>query len=230
MKNNILRALPARELKLIVPQLKAVDLEKGAVLYEAGEPLTHVYFPAGSMASYLSSTTEGQTIEVCVIGNEGIIGGASLLSDTAAFRALVQIGGPAYKMSTVALRQEFKRCDVLHALLLGYTNALLIQVAQTAVCNKFHSVEERFCRWLLLAQDRAESSQLTLTQDSLARILGTRRASVTVVAGLMQKAGLIRYSRGVIAILDRPRLELAACECYETIAAAYSYVARKTSL
>jgi CRP-like cAMP-binding protein len=230
MKNHILRALPQRELKLVQPQLKLVDLEKTAVLYEAGEPLTHVYFPAGCMASYLSSTAEGQTIEVCVIGNEGIVGGSSLLSDTAAFRAVVQISGPAYRMTTSALRDEFKRCDTLHTVLLGYTNALLIQVAQTAVCNKFHSVEERFCRWLLLAQDRAESSELTLTQDSLARILGTRRASVTVAAGLMQKAGLIRYSRGVIRILDRPRMRVVACECYETIAVAYSFLERRTCL
>jgi CRP-like cAMP-binding protein len=229
MKNHILRALPPRELKFIVPQLKAVDLEKGAVLFEAGEPLPHVFFPAGAMASYLSSTSEGQTIEVCVIGNEGIIGGSSLLFDIAAFRAVVQIAGPAFRLNTDVLRQECKRCEVLYSLLLTYSNALLIQVAQTAVCNKFHSVEERFCRWLLLAQDRSGSDQLTLTQDGLARILGTRRASVTVVAGMMQKAGLIRYSRGVITILDRPKLELAACECYETIAAAYSYVAQKQS-
>ena len=229
MKNNILRALPQRELKLIAPQLKVIDLVKGTVLYDAGQPVTHVYFPAGSMASYLSTTTEGQTIEVCVVGNEGVIGGASMLSDSAAFRTVVQIAGPAFQMSAAALSQEFKKCDVLHGLLTFYANALLIQVAQTAVCNKFHSVEQRFCRWLLLARDRTDSDQLTVTQDSLGRILGSRRASVTVVAGLMQKARLISYNRGVITILNRAGLELNACECYETIARAHSHIAKKTS-
>jgi CRP-like cAMP-binding protein len=224
MKNHILRALPPRELKTIVPHLRVVDLAKGAVLYEPGGQLQHVFFPAGAMASYLSGTEEGQTIEVCVIGNEGLIGGPSLLFDVAAFRAVVQIGGPAYRISTDALRQEYRRSEVLYGLLMRYINALLIQVAQTAVCNKFHSIEERICRWLLLAQDRTGSDQLMLTQDALARILGTRRASVTVAAGRMQKSGLIRYNRGVISIMDRARLEQAACECHETIVGAYSHV------
>jgi len=221
MDNEILRSLSTRELKLLTPQLQSIDLEKGAVLYDAGQTLTHVYFPAGCMASYLSSTTEGQTIEVCVVGNEGMVGGPAMLSETAAFRTIVQIGGAAFRMPADALRSEFKRCEGLHNVLLNYTNALLVQMAQTAVCNKFHTVEQRFCRWLLLAADRSRATQLSLTQDELARILGTRRASVTVVAGVMQKAGLIRYSRGVIQILDHARLEQESCECYGIVAGAY---------
>jgi CRP-like cAMP-binding protein len=221
LKNEILRSLPAREMKLLNPELQPVNLEKGAVLHEPGESLAHVYFPAGSMVSYLSSTSEGQTIEVCVVGNEGMVGGPAMMSGSTAFRATVQIAGSAFRMTTEALRREFKRSETFHAILLRYTNALLVQVAQTAVCNKFHSVEERLCRWLLIADARSQAKQLTLTQDELARILGTRRASVTVAAGAMQKDGLIKYSRGVIDILDRQRVEQQACECYKTIAAAY---------
>lgn len=224
IKNEILRSLPARELKLVAPQLQTISLEKGTVLYDAGEPLAHVYFPAGSMVSYLSNTAEGQTIEVCVVGYEGLVGGPSILSEAAAFRTIVQIGGVSFRMNAEALRREFKRCEALHRTLLGYTNALLVQVAQTAVCNKFHSVEERLCRWLLMAADRSQANQLSLTQDELARILGARRASVTVVAGAMQKAGSIKYSRGVIDIVDRSRLKQDACECYETIARAYGRI------
>jgi CRP-like cAMP-binding protein len=221
MNNHILRSLPKRELKLLAPQLQPINLEKGAVLYDAAQPLTHVYFPAGCMASYLSGTAESRTIDVCVVGSEGMVGGPGMLAEAAAFLTTVQIGGNAFRMAADALWSEFKRCEGLHSALLNYTNALLVQVAQTAVCNKFHSVEQRFCRWLLLAADRSQAKELPFTQDELARILGTRRASVTVVAGVMQKAGLIRYSRGTIRILDSVHLKEEACECYEVIADAY---------
>lgn len=222
MKNRILKALPPKEYRIVAPQLKSVVLPKGIVLYEAGERVGQVYFPEEAMISYLSGTAEGESIEVCVVGNEGVAGLASLLADSTAFRAVVQIPGAAYAIGREFLRREFKRCEVLHRVLLHYTNALLIQVAQTAVCNKFHSVEERFCRWLLMAQDRVDSDKLPLTQDAMARILGSRRASVTVAAGILQKKGIIRYSRGIITILDRRYLESAACECYETISAAHA--------
>jgi CRP-like cAMP-binding protein len=199
-------------------------LPKGAVLHEAGARISQVYFPNEAMISYLSGTAEGESLEVCVVGNEGVVGLASLLSDATAFRAVVQIPGSAYSISRDVLTREFKRCENLHQLLLHYTNALLIQVAQTAVCNKFHSVEERFCRWLLLAHDRAATDELPLTQESIARILGSRRASVSVVAGALQKRGVIQYSRGIIIILDRKRLESLACECYETISSAHSKI------
>src|SRR4051812_25744299 len=149
MKNRILKTLPPREQRILSPQLKPVTFKKGEVLYEAGERITHVYFPETSMVSYLSGTSEGDTIEVCVVGNDGLVGLAALLSDSTAFRAVVQIPGNAYSLSQDLLKREFKRCEVLHRLILEYTNAMLVQVAQTAVCNKFHSVQERFCRWLL---------------------------------------------------------------------------------
>lgn len=222
MKNRILKALPPKEHRMLSSQLKAVTLTKGSVLWEPGERISQVYFPEKAMISYLSGTSEGETIEVCVVGNEGIVGLASLLSDRTAFRSVVQIGGSAYSMSQDLLRKEFRRSEPLHKILLDYTNALLVQIAQTAVCNKFHSVEERFCRWLLMACDRVDSNQLPMTHDAMARVLGSRRASVTVVAGALQRKGVIRYKRGVIMILDRKYLESAACECYETILAAQS--------
>ena len=224
MNNRILKSLPPKEQRILILQLKPVVLTKGSVIYEAGAQITQVYFPETSMVSYLSGTSEGETIEVCIVGNDGIVGLASLLSDSTAFRAAVQITGNAYSLSHDLLRKEFKRCEVLHRILLEYTNSLLVQVAQTAVCNKFHSVEERFCRWLLMASDRIDSNQIPMTQDAMARVLGSRRASVTVVAVILQRKGAIRYSRGVVDILDRKYLEAAACECYETMAAAESKI------
>ncbi|HLH30407.1 MAG TPA: Crp/Fnr family transcriptional regulator, partial [Terriglobia bacterium] len=145
-------------------------------------------------------------------------------ADTTAFRAVVQLPGRAYVMKRDVLRKEFKRLEMLHRVLLHYTNAVLIQIAQTAVCNKFHSVEERFCRWLLMAHDRSIADHVPLTQEALARVLGSRRASVSVTASAFQKKGAIRYSRGVIRILDRKHLEAATCECYETISSAHSRI------
>lgn len=202
-------------------QLKPVELAQGAVLYETGARIKDVYFPEEATISYLSGTSDGETLEVCVIGNEGVVGIASLLADTTAFRAVVQLPGRAYAMRRDLLRKEFKRCETLNRILLHYTNALLIQIAQTAVCNKFHSVEERFCRWLLMAHDRSVADRVPLTQEALARVLGSRRASVSVTASAFQKKGAIRYTRGVIDILDRKPLEHASCECYEAIFAAH---------
>ena len=222
MKNRIIKALPLKEYKLIMAQLKPVELRQGDVLYEAGERIRDVYFPDEATISYLSETADGETLEVCVIGNEGVVGIASLLADATAFRAVAQLPGRAYVIKRDVLRKEFKRCETLHRILLHYTNALLIQVAQTAVCNKFHSVEERFCRWLLMAHDRSAADRVPLTQEALARILGSRRASVSVTASAFQKKGAIRYSRGVIDILNRRSLESSSCECYATISAAHS--------
>lgn len=222
MKNRILRALPVKEYRLISAQLKLVELQQGAVLYEAGERIRDVYFPDEATISYLSGTTDGQTLEVSVIGNEGVVGITSLLAEKAAFHALVQLPGRACVMRRDFLQKEFKRCETLHRILLYYTNALLVQIAQTAVCNKFHSVEERFCRWLLMAHDRSVADRVPLTQEALARILGSRRASVSVTASAFQKKGAIRYTRGVINILDRTHLENASCECYQTISAAHA--------
>src|SRR5215831_8576947 len=187
MKNRILKLLPAREYRSILSQLKTVELPQGMELYETGERIHQVYFPDEATISYLSGTADGETLEVCVIGNEGVVGIPSLLAESTAFRALVQLPGRAYVMRRDVLRKEFKRCEALHRILLHYTNALLIQIAQIAVCNKFHSVEERFCRWLLMANDRCVADHVPLTQEALARILGSRRASVSVTASAFQK-------------------------------------------
>jgi len=224
MNNRVLKALPTKEYRSIASQLEPVDLAQGAILYETGQTIADIYFPDDATVSYFSSTAEDETLEVCVIGNEGVVGIAAILGDSTAFQAVVQLPGRAYKIRRDSLRKEFKRCDTLHRVLLQYTNALLVQIGQTAVCNKFHSVEERFCRCLLMAHDQSSSDRLPLTQDVLARVLGSRRASVSVVASEFQKRGAIRYSRGLIDILDRNKLESAACECYETISAAHSKV------
>jgi len=224
MKNRLLKALPQKEFRTLASQLKLVVLTQDTVLYEAGEPISEVFFPDEAIISCLSGTADGATLEVCVIGNEGVVGIDSVLGESTAFRAVVQLPGRAYSVKHDVLRREFKRCDGLHRVLLHYTNALLVQIAQTAVCNKFHSVEERFCRWLLMAHDRSASDQLPLTQEALARILGSRRASVSVTASAFQKKGAIRYSRGIIRILDQKHLESASCECYETISAAHSKI------
>jgi CRP-like cAMP-binding protein len=221
MKNRILKALPSKEYRIISPQLNPILLEKGTILYEVGERISEVYFPEDGMISYLSGTADGETVEVSVVGNEGVVGIASLLGESTAFRALVQIPGRAYILKRDIIRKEFRRYEGLQRVLLHYTNALVVQIAQTAVCNKFHSVEERFCRWLLMADDRSAADTLPMTQEALARVLGSRRASVSVVAAAFQKRGAIRYSRGMIHILDRKHLEAASCECYETISAAH---------
>jgi CRP-like cAMP-binding protein len=224
MKNRILKALPSKEYRILAPHLKPLLLPKGLVLYEVGERIRDVFFPEDGVVSYLSGTSDGNTLEVSVIGHEGVVGIASLLGESTAFRAVVQIPGRAYVMKRDILRREIRRYEALNRLLLHYTNALVVQVAQTAVCNKFHSVQERFCRWLLMAHDSSEADSLPMTQEALARVLGSRRASVSVVAGGFQKRGAIRYSRGVIRILDRRYLESSTCECYETISAAHSKV------
>jgi len=221
MENRILKAIPSRELRVISSQLKPVMLAKDAVLYEAGARIGELYLPEDAIVSYLSGTVDGETIEVGVVGNEGIVGMAGLLGEATAFRAVVQIPGHAFSLKRDLLRKEFSGHEVLHGVLLQYTNALIVQLAQTAVCNKFHSVEERFCRWLLMAHDRVPSDTLPMTQESLARVLGSRRASVSVVAASFQQKGAIRYSRGMIRILDRKHLEAASCECYEIITEAH---------
>lgn len=224
MKNRILKALAPKEYRIVAPHLKPTLLAKGKVLYDVGERISDVYFPEDAMISYLSGTPDGETLEVGVIGNEGVVGVVSLFGESTAFCAVVQIPGRAYSMKRDVLRREFKRDDGLHRVLLSYTNALLVQIAQTAVCNKFHSVEERFCRWLLMAHDRSAGDDLPMTQEALARVLGSRRASVSIVAATFKSREAIRYSRGMIHILDRKRLEAASCECYETILAAHSKV------
>jgi CRP-like cAMP-binding protein len=225
MTNRILKALPPQESRSIAPHLKLVELNQDAVLHETGEVISEVYFPENATISYFSNTAEGETLEVSVIGNEGVVGVASIFAQSASFRSVVQLPGRAYCIRRDVLRREFRHSEILRHLLLNYMNALLVQVAQNAVCNKFHSVEERFCKWLLMARERSISDRLPLTQEALARVLGSRRASVSVAASFFQQKGAIRYSRGVIHILDRKHLEAATCECYGIINGVHSTIA-----
>jgi CRP-like cAMP-binding protein len=224
-KNRILKGLPARESRILVPHLRSVWLAKDHVVSEAGERIREVFFPDEALISYLSGTSDGESIEVCAVGNEGVVDLGGLLSQRTALRAVVQIPGHAYMISSELLRKEFIRCDIVHHVLLHYTGALLTQLAQTAVCNKFHGIHQRFCRWLLMAHDRIRSTEIPMTQDAMARLLGSRRASISGVAGALQRKGVIRYNRGVISILDRRALESECCECYQTIVAAHEHSA-----
>ena len=226
MDNRILDSLPSKERRQLSQQTTTVHLSRSTVLFESGDAPEFVYFPVDALVSYLSSTAAGQSIEVGLVGNEGVVGIATLFGNTTAFRAVVQISGAAIRVNRLALKREFQACDAVREVLLGYANSLLTQVAQTAVCNKFHNTDARFCRWLLMAHDRSGANQLAITHDSIARILGTRRASITICAGKLQKAGAIRCTRGVTTILNRSILEAAVCECYETIVAAHVVAAR----
>jgi CRP-like cAMP-binding protein len=220
-RNRILKGLPAPESRQLAPHLKSIVMLKDAVLYEAGVRIKQVFFPEQAVISCLSGTSDGESIEVCVVGNEGVIGITALFENITAFRTVVQIPGRGYALSCEFLQTEFGRCDVVHRALLRYTNALLLQLSQTAVCNNFHSVEQRLCRWLLTALDKTSMQSVPMTQDALARVLGTRRASISDAARAFQRSGAIRSGRGTISILDRKRLEADVCECYEVIAAAY---------
>ena len=190
----------------------------GAVLYESGSRLRHVYFPTTAIVSLLYVMKDGASAEIAIVGNEGLVGIALFMGgETTPSRAVVQSGGQGYRLKGQYIKQEFGRAAVLQQLLLRYTQALLTQMAQTAVCNRHHSIDQQLCRWLLLSLDRLSTNQLTMTQELIANMLGVRREGVTEAAGKLQAAGLIRYSRGHIAVLDRLRLEARACECYRVV-------------
>jgi CRP-like cAMP-binding protein len=187
-------------------------------LYESGDQLQHVYFPTASIVSLLYVMADGASAEIAVVGNEGIIGIALFMGgETMPNRAVVQSAGHAYRLRGQVLKEEFNRAGELQHLLLRYTQALLTQMSQTAVCNRHHSVDQQLCRWLLLSLDRLPSNELTMTQELIANMLGVRREGVTEAAGKLQAAGLIHYSRGHIKVLDRSRLEKRACECYQVV-------------
>jgi CRP-like cAMP-binding protein len=190
----------------------------GMVLYESGNELRHVYFPTTAIVSLLYVMLDGASAEIAVVGNEGIIGVALFMGgETMPNRAVVQSAGQAYRLKGQLLKQEFNRSGELQHLLLRYTQALLTQMAQTAVCNRHHSLDQQLCRWLLLSIDRLPSNELAMTQELIANMLGVRREGVTEAAGKLQKAGLIRYQRGHITVLDRAGLEARACECYAVV-------------
>jgi CRP-like cAMP-binding protein len=217
-QNHLLDALPAAEYERLFPHLELVPMPLGDVLYESGDELHHVHFPTTCIVSLLYVMENGASAEIAVIGNEGIVGVALFMGGgTMPNRAVVQSAGHAYRLRGPSLQQEFNRYGALHHLLLRYIQALITQTAQTAACNRHHSEDQQLCRWLLLSLDRLPSNELTMTQELIANMLGVRRESVTEVAGKLQHAGLIHYSRGRITVLDRPGLEARACECYEVV-------------
>lgn len=217
-ENQLLSALPYADRQRILPALERVELALGEVVYESSARLDHLYFPTGAVVSMLYTMEDGATAEMGRCGSDGVVGVSLFLGgDTTPNRALVQIAGGALRMRARTLQAEFARGGALQQLLLCYTQALLTQISQTAVCNRLHSVEKRLCRLLLLSHDRVGSDELFMTQELIANMLGGRRESVTVAAAHLQDAGLIRYSRGHIHILDRARLERAACECYRVV-------------
>ena len=211
--NRILAALP-RNSHTWLQSLEPVTLQQGMVLYEPDEAIEHVYFLSTALVSIISMNSEGSTVEIGMVGNEGIVGIPAILGGVTPYRAIVQVGGDAFRVPGEAIYSEVRRNPFLRDLLLQYTNTFLIQVAQSSICNCYHTLQERLSRWLLVARDAVGSDLLFITHDVIARLLGTRRASITVAAGLMQRAGLIRMSRGQITILDPDGVEAMACECY----------------
>src|SRR2546423_3315381 len=217
-QNRLLAALPAADLARLQPHLELVPLPLGWAVYEAGGTQGYVYFPTDSIVSLLYVMEDGASAEIAVTGNEGLVGIALFMGgETTPSRAVVQSAGEAYRLKGELLKREFERGAELQHLLLRYTQALITQMAQTAVCNRHHSLEQQLCRWLLLSLDRLPSNELTMTQELIANMLGVRREGVTEAAGKLQASGLIQYSRGKITVLDRPRLEEQVCECYAVV-------------
>jgi CRP-like cAMP-binding protein len=213
--NRLLAALPADIYRRLLPQLEKITLKLRQVLYEEGDVINYVYFPNQALISLVSKMKNGTSAEVGMVGSEGMVSTAVLMGGkTMPYQAIVQGSNGAMKMTAAALKEEFDRGGPLQTLLLRYTHALHIQVAQTAACNRLHSLDERLARWLLMTQDRTQSDTLELTQEFLSTMLGVERSGVTLAAITLQGEGLIKYSRGKITVLDRPRLERASCECY----------------
>src|SRR5688572_561399 len=217
-QNHMLAALPAADFGRLLPHLELVPMPLGEALYESGGQLQHVYFPTTSIVSLLYVLEDGASAEIAVVGNEGILGISLFMGgETTPSRGVVQSAGFGYRLQAPLLKQEFDRAGAVLRLLLRYTQALITQMTQTAVCNRHHSVEQQLCRWLLLSIDRLSSNSLRMTQELIANMLGVRREGVTEAAGNLQRAGLIRYNRGRIDVIDRPQLEKAVCECYGVV-------------
>jgi CRP-like cAMP-binding protein len=217
-QNHLLAALSADERARLFPHLEWVPMPLGEAVCESGLPMRHVYFPTTSIVSLLYVMEDGASAEIAVVGNEGIVGISVFMGgETTTSRAVVQSAGHAYRLKGQLLKDAFFRAGPLQLLLLRYTQALLTQMAQTAVCNRHHSVDQQLCRWLLLSLDRLPSNELSMTQELIANMLGVRREGVTEAAGKLQHAGLIHYSRGRITVVDRPGLEARVCECYRVV-------------
>jgi CRP-like cAMP-binding protein len=221
-RNQLLASLPNEEWTRWSPLLEPVDMPLGAVLYEAGETLPYVYFPTTSIVSLLYVMENGASAEIAVVGNEGVVGISMFMGgESTRSRGVVQSAGSGCRLDAEVLKAEFNRGGPVLHLLLRYTQALITQTAQTAVCNRHHSLDQQLCRWLLLSLDRLQGDELVMTQDLIANMLGVRREGVTEGAVRLQKAGLIRYSRGHITVLDRAGLEARTCECYEVVKREY---------
>ena len=217
-KNKLLEALSAAERERLRPNLEPADLPLGDVVYESGRPLHHVYFPTDSIVSLLYVLESGASAEIAVVGNEGVVGISLFMGgESTPSRAVVQSAGRALRLPAKAMQAEFKRGGAMQHLLLRYTQTLITQMAQTAVCNRHHSVDQQLCRWLLLSIDRLASPEIKMTQELIANMLGVRREGVTEAAGKLQKLGVIRYSRGQITVLDREKMEQLCCECYAVV-------------
>jgi CRP-like cAMP-binding protein len=216
--NHLLAELPGDIYQRLLPDLEGVPLRLGEEMYAAGEALKYVYFPATAIVSLLSTMEDGRSAEIGVVGNDGILGIAVFMGgESVPNRAVVQSEGVAFRMRAHVLASEFRRAGMLQRVLLRYTQSLIAQMSQTAVCNRLHSVEQQLCRWLLLSHDRLPSNELVMTQELIADMLGVRREAVSHQAARLQGAGLISYHRGHITILDRAGLEARVCECYSVV-------------
>lgn len=217
-QNHLLAALSTEVQHRIFPQLELIHLPLGRVLHESGDTLHHVYFPTDAIVSLLYVMESGASAEISVVGNEGVVGIALFMGGKSTpSRAVTQSAGHAYRLAAPLLNSEFNRHKDITHLLLRYTQSLITQMAQTAVCNRHHSIDQQLCRWLLLSMDRLLGNKLNMTQELIANMLGVRREGVTEAAGKLQKIGAIQYSRGRITILDRPKLEELTCECYAVV-------------
>jgi len=218
LENRLLAALPKDVWARLEPRMEVASMPLGRVLYESGSTLAHVYFPTTSIVSLLYVMEDGHSAEIAIVGHEGMVGVSLFMGgETTPSRALVQSAGTAYRLHGKYLKEEFVRASELQRLLLRYTQALITQMAQTAVCNRHHSIEQQLSRWLLMSLDRLSSNELVMTQELIANMLGVRREGVTESAGKLQDLGLITYSRGRIVVLDRPGLEAHTCECYAVV-------------
>jgi CRP-like cAMP-binding protein len=221
-QNRLIAALPPDEAARWLPLLESVDMPLGSVLYESGGTLSHVYFPTTSIVSLLYVMENGASAEIAVVGNEGIVGVSLFMGgESTPSRAVVQSAGRAFRLKANSMKAEFDRAGPVLHLLLRYTQALITQMAQTAVCNRHHTLDQQLCRWLLLSLDRLQGNQLVMTQELIANMLGVRREGVTEGALKLQRAGLISYARGHITVLDRAGLEKRSCECYSVVKKEY---------
>src|SRR5687767_5540321 len=230
-QSHLLNALPEAVYERLLPDLELVPLPLGQAVYESGKEQEYVYFPSASIVSLLYVMEDGSSAEIAVVGNEGVVGIALFMGgETTPSRAVVQSAGTGFRMRAAFLKDEFERGGPLQLLLLRFTQALITQMTQTAVCNRHHAVDQQLCRWLLLSLDRLPANDLVMTQELIANMLGVRREGVTEAAGRLQAAGLIEYSRGRITVLDRPQLEARVCECYAVVKQEYDRLLPQTVL